>query len=70
MENTTSSAKALRDAAIENIKKYCDKTGEDNIKVKNFILNQIDEPNMLLPLELYRQFYNESLSWLEEIKTQ
>jgi len=57
------SIKLLRDTAQENIQAYCKKTNEDYTEVWNYVINKVDQNNLLEPLEFYRRLYNESLTW-------
>ena len=57
METLQSTALALRNAAIENIKAYCEKTGESFEEIKKDIGLRADEGD-LIPINYYIRFYN------------
>ena len=60
----------LREAALENIRKYCEEHNEmDNYDnyVKE-LRKQADEFNLKLPVDFYAEFYNRSLKLLNEGK--
>lgn len=58
----------LRESAIENIKKYCDHTGEAFNTVKNDLINEADKYNLKTPIDFYLEFYNLSTTLLQYIK--
>ena len=55
------SVKLLRDKAEQNIKEYCTANRENYIEVKNDLINEADEFNVLLPVDFYIKYYNLSL---------
>ena len=60
----------LRNTAKENIMKYCIQNNCEN-EYDDFekeLLRQADEFNLLLPLDFYKEFYNKSLTLLNEGK--
>jgi len=50
----------LRNAAIENIKRYCKNNNCENDfnLIKNDLIRQADEYNLKLPIDFYKDFYN------------
>jgi hypothetical protein len=50
----------LRDAGIDNIKKYCKENNCENDfeLIKRDLLNRADKYNLLLPIDYYLNFYN------------
>lgn len=63
METLFETSKRLRDAGIENIKKYCKDNNceEDFDKFKNELMRQADKYNLKLPADFYKDFYNLTL---------
>ena len=59
------SIKLLRDKAEENIKQFCKENKEDYSEVKNWLFNQADKYNVLLPIDFYVNLYNESIKLLQ-----
>jgi hypothetical protein len=59
------SIKLLRDKAEENIKQFCKENDEDYAEVKNWLINQADKHNVLLPTDFYIKLYNESINLLK-----
>lgn len=53
--------KLLRDGAIENIKRYCEKENEDFDEVYNYYVREVDKYNLKLPIDFYRDLYNLTL---------
>ena len=53
--------KLLRDTAIENIKRFCEKENEDFNEVYNYYVRKADEYNLKLPIDFYRDLYNLTL---------
>jgi hypothetical protein len=68
METLQKTSFNLRNAAIENIKKYCDYSNEDFNLVKNELTREADNFNLKLPIDFYRDFYNLSVTLLQYIK--
>lgn len=68
METLQSTALRLRDAAIENINKYCkdNKCEEEFDDIKNHLMTKSDPFNIKLPVDMYKEFYNESLDLLKQ----
>lgn len=52
----------LRSEAINNIKRYCEASGEDFTAVKNAIYQEADQFNLKLPADFYIEVYNLSLT--------
>ena len=67
METLQSTSLNLRTSALENIKKYCDHTGEDFNTVKNDLINESDKFNLKAPIDFYIEFYNLSITLLKYI---
>jgi hypothetical protein len=57
METLQSTALSLRSAGIENIKAYCERTGESFEEIKKDILLRADDGD-LIPINYYMRFYN------------
>jgi hypothetical protein len=57
----------LRNAAIENINKYCKNNNcEDDFNlIKNDLIRQADEYNLKLPIDFYKDFYNLTVDLLK-----
>ena len=55
------SVKLLRDTAIENIKRFCEKENEDFDEVYNYYVRKADKYNLKLPIDFYRDLYNLTL---------
>jgi hypothetical protein len=53
--------KLLRDGAIENIKRFCEKENEDFQEVYNYYVREADNYNLKLPIDFYRDLYNLTL---------
>jgi len=53
--------KILRDGAIENIKRFCEKENEDFQEVYNYYVREADNYNLKLPIDFYRDLYNLTL---------
>lgn len=63
MEVSPQTVIALKDAANENIRKYCKIYNEDFNEVKMYIHKKCDEFNLLPPYEFYMAVYNMSLEF-------
>ena len=50
--------KLMRDKANSIVEEYCIKSGEDSKQVIKFIHESIDEYNLKLPIDFYRDYYN------------
>lgn len=59
------SIRLLRDKAEENIKQFCKENNENYTEVKNWLVNQADKYNTLLPIDFYVNLYNESIKLLK-----
>jgi hypothetical protein len=68
METLQNTSLNLRLSALENIKKYCDYSGENFNQVKNDLINEADKFNLKKPIDFYTDFYNLSVSLLQYIK--
>ena len=68
METLQKTSLNLRASAIENIKKYCEHTGEEFNTVKNDLINESDKYNLKTPIDFYIEFYNLSTTLLKYIK--
>jgi len=53
--------KILRDGAIENIKRFCEKENEDFQEVYHYYVREADNYNLKLPIDFYRDLYNLTL---------
>ena len=53
METLQKTSLNLRASAIENIKKYCEHTGEEFNTVKNDLINEADKYNLKTPIDFY-----------------
>lgn len=53
-------ALSLRDAGLENIKKYCDKNNcpDDFQSIKIDLMDRADHYNLKEPIDFYMDFYN------------
>lgn len=60
METLLKTSLNLRNAALENIKKYCKDNNceEDFDNIKNELTREADEYNVKLPVDFYKDFYN------------
>jgi hypothetical protein len=58
----------FRDAAIENINKYCKNNNCENDfnLIKNDLIRQADKYNLKLPIDFYKDFYNLTVDLLKE----
>lgn len=61
MNNNINTCKLLREAAIKNIKLYCSNNPESFDEVWKYYCNISDKYNVMLPLEYYRNLYNNTL---------
>ena len=65
MKTLQSTSLNLRTASMENIKKYCEHTGEDFNTVKNNLIQEADQFNLKLPIDFYTDLYNLSLTLIK-----
>lgn len=56
------SIKLLRDTANQILKDYCKKENENFWEVRTFVIREIDEANMKLPIDFYVAYYNYCLA--------
>jgi hydrogenase maturation factor HypE len=67
METLQETALRFRDAANANIKKYCEDNNcpEDFDHIKNYLIQQADKFNTKLPVDFYKDFYNQTVELLK-----
>jgi len=66
MSNFIESITVLRSAAHDNFKAYAEKHNESFEDVLNYFTKQVDEYNLLVPLEFYRRLYNKSIEIMND----
>ena len=67
METLQQTSLNLRDAGIDNIKKFCieNKCENEFNEIKNHLMQEADKFNLLLPVDFYAKFYNLTIEYLK-----
>lgn len=57
----------FKNLADENIKEYCDKTGDNIEEVTDYLRNEADPLNTLIPIYFYTKMYKLSIDLINQL---
>ena len=64
MKTLPQTAFALREASLDNIKKYCERENAEFTEVRKYLTEKADTNNTLIPIDFYLRMYNLSVQLL------